>query len=150
MTALWIRDPLSIFADGAERGLVVHDRQIVQLVAAGQTPSVPFNATFDASQHVVLPGLINPHHHFYQNLTRALRPALDKELFDWLQALYPVWAGLEPEMLAVATELALAELLLSGCTTTSDHHYLYPAGLEQAIEKSVARGRNQHALFVQR
>ena len=141
MAGLWIRDPLSIFADGAERGVIVDEGRIVQLVAAGQTPTEHFAATFDASQHVVVPGLVNTHHHFYQNLTRALRPALDKELFNWLQALYPVWAGLEPEMLEVATELALAELLLSGCTTTSDHHYLYPAGLEQAIDIQVEAAR---------
>ena len=141
MAGLWIRDPLSIFADGAERGVIVEEGRIVQLVAAGQTPTEHVAATFDASQHVVVPGLVNTHHHFYQNLTRALRPALDKELFNWLQALYPVWAGLEPEMLEVATELALAELLLSGCTTTSDHHYLYPAGLEQAIDIQVEAAR---------
>ncbi|SVB72172.1 uncharacterized protein METZ01_LOCUS225026, partial [marine metagenome] len=134
MSRLWIRDPLAIFADGAERGLIIEGHRIAERVAAGQEPRQSVDTVFDASQHVVLPGLVNTHHHFYQTLTRALVPALGKELFGWLQALYPVWAKLDPEMLAVATELALAELLLSGCTTTSDHHYIYPAGLEQAVD----------------
>ena len=125
---------LAIFADGAERGLIIEGRRIAERVAAGQEPQQPVDTVFDASQHVVLPGLINTHHHFYQTLTRALVPALGKELFGWLRALYPVWARVDPEMLSVATELALAELLLSGCTTTSDHHYIYPAGLEPAVD----------------
>ncbi len=137
MSRLWIQDPLAIFAEGATRGVVIEGHQIAELIAAGQEPLQPVDAIFDASNHVVLPGLINTHHHFYQTLTRALAPALGKELFDWLKALYPVWAGLDPELLAVATELALAELLLSGCTTTSDHHYLYPPGLEQALDIQV-------------
>ena len=137
MSRLWIQDPLAIFAEGAARGVVIEGHQIAELIAAGQKPLQPVDAIFDASDHVVLPGLINTHHHFYQTLTRALAPALGKELFDWLKALYPVWAGLDPELLAVATELALAELLLSGCTTTSDHHYLYPPGLEQALDIQV-------------
>ncbi len=137
MSRLWIQDPLAIFAQDATRGVVIEGHQIAELIAAGQEPLQPVDAIFDASNHVVLPGLINTHHHFYQTLTRALAPALGKELFDWLKALYPVWAGLDPELLAVATELALAELLLSGCTTTSDHHYLYPPGLEQALDIQV-------------
>ena len=137
MSRLWIQDPLAIFAEGAARGVVIEGHQIAELIAAGQKPLQPVDAIFDASDHVVLPGLINTHHHFYQTLTRALAPALGKELFDWLKALYPVWAGLDPELLAVATELALTELLLSGCTTTSDHHYLYPPGLEQALDIQV-------------
>ena len=137
MSRLWIQDPLAIFAEGATRGVVIEGHQIAELIAAGQEPLQPVDAIFDASNHVVLPGLINTHHHFYQTLTRALAPALGKELFDWLKALYPVWAGLDPELLAVATELALTELLLSGCTTTSDHHYLYPPGLEQALDIQV-------------
>ena len=83
---------------------------------------------------MVLPGLINTHHHFYQTLTRSYPTALNKALFPWLKSLYIVWAKLSPEMLSVATELALTELLLSGCTTTADHHYLFPDGLEHAID----------------
>lgn len=137
MSRLWIQDPLAIFAQDATRGVVIEGCRIAELIATGQKPLQPVDTIFDASDHVVLPGLINTHHHFYQTLTRALAPALGKELFDWLKALYPVWAGLDPELLAVATELALAELLLSGCTTTSDHHYLYPPGLEQALDIQV-------------
>lgn len=66
------------------------------MVPAGGTPKMPGVTMFDASEHVVLPGLINTHHHFYQTLTRALPAALDRELFPWLQALYPVWARLTP------------------------------------------------------
>lgn len=131
---LWIRQPLAIFADGAEGGLVVEGGRIAELVPAGAQPSSSCDEVFDASGHVVLPGLVNTHHHFYQTLTRAFGPALDKELFDWLKTLYPVWAGLTPEHLDVGTRLALAELLLSGCTTAADHHYVFPAGLEEAVD----------------
>ncbi|MEM7198602.1 MAG: amidohydrolase family protein, partial [Pseudomonadota bacterium] len=92
---------------------------------------------FDASAHVVIPGLINTHHHFYQTLTRACPPALDKELFSWLKALYPIWAHLDSAMLEVATELALAELLLSGCTCTADHHYIVSQHLPDAFDRQV-------------
>ncbi|CAG0911426.1 unnamed protein product, partial [Cyprideis torosa] len=98
---------------------------------------MPVEQTFDASEHVVIPGLINAHHHFYQTLTRAFPPAMNKRLFPWLTTLYPVWARLQPQQLALATRLALTELLMSGCTTVSDHHYLYPDGLENAMDIQV-------------
>ncbi|MFZ3357300.1 MAG: 8-oxoguanine deaminase, partial [Xanthobacteraceae bacterium] len=91
--------------------------------------------------HVVLPGLINTHHHFYQTLTRATPAALDRELFPWLQALYPIWAHLTPEALELGTTLAMAELILSGCTTTTDHHYVFPQGLEDSIDIEVASAK---------
>ncbi|WP_407179067.1 8-oxoguanine deaminase [Bradyrhizobium sp. STM 3562] len=136
--AIWIRDPVSILAEGAERGIVVHQGKIVELVPAGSRPATAHVAVFDASEHVVLPGLINTHHHFYQTLTRALPAAMDRELFPWLQALYPVWARLTPEALELGVTVAMSELLLSGCTTTTDHHYVFPAGLEQAVDIEVA------------
>ena len=136
--AIWIKDPLGIFADGAARGVVVGNGRIVELVQAGGRPATTGAVAFDASQHVVLPGLINTHHHFYQTLTRALPAALDRELFPWLQALYPVWAQLTPEALQLGVSVAMAELLLSGCTTTTDHHYVFPAGLEDAVDIEVA------------
>jgi 8-oxoguanine deaminase len=135
--AIWIKDPLAILADGAERGIVVQDGEIVELVSKGGHPAMPA-AVFEARDHVVLPGLINTHHHFFQTLTRALPAALDRELFAWLQALYPVWARLTPEKLDLAVTVAMSELLLSGCTTTTDHHYLFPSGLEEAIDIEVA------------
>jgi 8-oxoguanine deaminase len=137
-SALWIKDPLAILADGAERGVVVRDGRIVELVAAGRTPTIPDVETFDAGGQVVLPGLINTHHHFFQTLTRAVPAALDRELFPWLQALYPLWARLTPEALDLAVTLAMAELMLSGCTTTTDHHYVFPKGLEDGIDIEVA------------
>jgi 8-oxoguanine deaminase len=139
--AVWLKDPLAILADGAERGLVIQGGRIVELVPSGRVPVTPNDAAFDASSHVVLPGLINTHHHFYQTLTRAVPAALDRELFSWLQTLYPIWARLTPEALELAAAVAMAELLLSGCTTTSDHHYVFPAGLEQAIDIEVAAAR---------
>ncbi len=135
--AIWIKDPLGILADGAERGVVVHNGRIVELVPKGGQPSIAA-AFFEAGDHVVLPGLINTHHHFYQTLTRALPAALDRELFPWLQALYPVWARLTPESLDLGVTVAMSELLLSGCTTTTDHHYVFPAGLEDAVDIEVA------------
>ncbi len=100
-------------------------------------PHSPAHKAFDAREHVVLPGLINTHHHFYQTLTRAWAPVVNQPLFPWLKTLYPVWARLTPEKLALATKVALAELLLSGCTTAADHHYLFPDGLENAIDVQV-------------
>ncbi|MCS7504111.1 8-oxoguanine deaminase [Pseudomonas aeruginosa] len=137
MSRTWIRNPLAILtANGldAAGGLVVEDGRIVELLGAGQQPAQPCASQFDASRHVVLPGLVNTHHHFYQTLTRAWAPVVNQPLFPWLKTLYPVWARLTPEKLALATKVALAELLLSGCTTAADHHYLFPGGLEQAID----------------
>ncbi len=131
---IWIKNPLAILGDDAEGGLVVEDDVIVECLPNGTSPAKACNEIFDASGTVVLPGLINTHHHFYQTLTRAYGPALDKELFDWLKTLYPIWAGLTPEHVEVATRLALTELLLSGCTTAADHHYVFPRGLENTIE----------------
>ena len=133
---IWLRNPLAILAD-APGGLVVHDGRIIELLPIGGLPSTPATV-FDASRHVIIPGLINTHHHFYQTLTRAFPPALDRTLFPWLQALYPVWARLTPPALEAAVTVALAELLLSGCTTTTDHHYVFPAGLENAIDIEAA------------
>ena len=129
--ALWLRHPLGILAD-APGGIVVKGGRIVQLLGLGDAPEGP-HTVFDASAHVVLPGLINTHHHFYQTLTRALPAALDRTLFPWLEALYPIWARLTPAALEAAVTVAMAELLLSGCTTTTDHHYVFPPGLEDAI-----------------
>ena len=136
--ALWIKDPLAILADGAARGVVIADGRIAELVPAGALPSTPVAATFEAGAHVVLPGLINTHHHFFQTLTRAAPPALDRELFDWLGVLYPIWARLTPEAMELGVTVAMAELLISGCTTTTDHHYLFPPGLDDAIDIEVA------------
>ncbi|WP_315738543.1 MULTISPECIES: 8-oxoguanine deaminase [unclassified Bradyrhizobium] len=137
-TPIWIKDPLAILAEDAARGVVVKDGRIVELVPAGAEPATAGAATYDASAHVVIPGLINTHHHFYQTLTRALPAAMDRELFPWLKALYPVWAKLTPEALDAAVTVAMAELMLSGCTTTTDHHYVFPAGLEDAVGIEVA------------
>lgn len=137
MNTLWIKHPRAVFTSNqldASGGLVIADGRILEVLAAGQQPSGPVSQVFDASAHVVLPGLVNTHHHFYQTLTRACPPALNKRLFPWLQTLYPIWAGLTPAQHALATELAMVELLLSGCTTVADHHYLFPAGLENAID----------------
>ncbi|MEA2832574.1 MAG: 8-oxoguanine deaminase [Methylobacteriaceae bacterium] len=139
--ALWIRDPLAILAEDAARGIVVRDGRIVEIVAAGAEPTAADYATFEAGRHAVLPGLINTHHHFYQTLTRATPAALNCELFPWLKALYPLWAKLTPDAHECATTVAFAELLLSGCTTTTDHHYVFPAGLEQAIDIQVGVAR---------
>jgi 8-oxoguanine deaminase len=105
--------------------LYVEDNVIRQV---GQTADLPGDAdrVIDATDMVVLPGLVNTHHHLYQSLTRALPDAQDAKLFDWLRTLYPVWAGLNGESVYVSALVALSELVLSGCTTVADHLYLYP------------------------
>ncbi len=135
---LWIKNPLAILGDNAAGGLVVENNTIVELVPLGKEPSKPVDQTYDASEHVVIPGLINTHHHFFQTLTRAHPEAINKELFPWLKALYPIWArSVKPDAFRLATRLALTELMMSGCTTVSDHQYLFPRGLENAMDIQV-------------
>ena len=137
----WIRDPLAILAEDAGGGVVVAGSRVIELVPAGTRPSSPVDSTFDASRHVVIPGLVNTHHHMFQTLTRAHPVALNKPLFPWLKALYTVWHKLTPDAFRLATRLAYTELLLSGCTTAGDHHYLYPKGLQQAVDIQVEEAR---------
>ncbi|EHP37553.1 hydroxydechloroatrazine ethylaminohydrolase, partial [Cupriavidus basilensis OR16] len=101
----------------------------------------------DMRGKVVIPGLVNTHHHMYQSLTRAVPAAQDAELFTWLTNLYMLWSHLTPEMIDVSTCTAMAELMLSGCTTTSDHLYLYPNGsrLDDSIEAAAVMGMRFHA-----
>jgi 8-oxoguanine deaminase len=117
--------------------------------AVGRSDELPAQAdvVIDAHDQVVLPGLVNTHHHMVQTLTRAVRPAQDNELFGWLQTLYPIWARLTPEMLHVSTQIAMAELLLSGCTTSSDHLYLFPNGcrLDDTLHAATEMGLRFHA-----
>jgi len=138
---IWVKNPLAIYAKNSKDGLVIKGQEIIELIGIGKTPLSQIDEVYDASDSVVLPGLINAHHHFYQTLTRAYPEALNKELFPWLKSLYKVWAHIQPEMLAVSTELALSELLLSGCTTASDHHYLFPSQLENAIDIQVEQAQ---------
>jgi 8-oxoguanine deaminase len=127
-------------------GLFVVDGFIEQV---GSTADLPDTAdeVVDLTGHVVLPGLINTHHHFYQTLTRAVPGAQDVGLFDWLRTLYPIWARLTPDDVRISTQLALSELALSGCTTSSDHQYLFPNGssLDDQIEGAAAVGLRFHA-----
>lgn len=115
----------------------------------GATPELPDQAdeVVDLSHHLVLPGLVNTHHHLYQTLTRAVPAAQDADLFHWLRTLYPIWARLTPEDIRISTQLGLAELARSGCTTASDHLYLFPNGsrLDDEIEASRPVGLRLHA-----
>ena len=117
--------------------------------AVGPAETLPATAddVIDLAGHVVLPGLVNTHHHMFQSLTRAVPLAQDAELFDWLRALYPIWARLTPAMTRVSAAIAMAELMLSGCTTSTDHLYLYPNGvrLDDTIEAAATIGMRFHA-----
>jgi 8-oxoguanine deaminase len=134
---LWVRNPLDCLDKEARGGVVIRGTRIIEKVAAGMRPEAPVDEVFDASRHVLLPGLVNTHHHFYQTLTRAYSPALNKALFPWLTTLYDVWARLDEEQLSLASELAMTELLLSGFTTVADHHYVFSGKLLGAIDCQV-------------
>lgn len=101
----------------------------------------------DLTGHIVLPGLVNTHHHLYQTLTRVLPAAQDADLFTWLKTLYPIWARMMPEDIQISTKLGLSELALTGCTTVSDHHYIFPNGcrLDDQIEAAQEVGLRLHA-----
>ncbi|OWY28643.1 8-oxoguanine deaminase [Herbaspirillum robiniae] len=114
----------------------------------GKSADLPQQADeiIDATHHVAIPGLVNTHHHMYQSLTRVIPAAQNGELFNWLTNLYPIWAGLTPEMIKVSTLTAMAELILSGCTTSSDHLYIYPnkTRLDDSLEAAAQIGMRFH------
>ncbi len=130
----------------SDGGLFIRDGFIE---SAGPTNSLPGQADeiLDLSGYIVIPGLINTHHHFYQTLTRAVPAAQNANLFNWLKTLYPIWARLTPADVAISTQLALAELVLSGCTTASDHLYIFPNGarLDDEIHAGLETGVRLHA-----
>ena len=129
--------------DGA---LLARDGLIEQV---GPTDSLPATAdeVLDLAGHLVLPGLINAHHHLYQTLTRAVPAAQNADLFHWLQTLYPIWARLTPEGVYISALTGLAELALSGCTTVLDHLYIFPNGarLDDEIRAAQEIGVRFHA-----
>ena len=137
--------------DGARReisngGMFIEDGFIKQVGKSGDLPDSA-DEVLDLSDHLVIPGLINTHHHFYQTLTRAVPAAQDVNLFHWLKTLYPIWALMTPEDIYLSTKTALAELALSGCTTASDHLYLFPNGscLDDEITAGREMGMRLHA-----
>ncbi|NPV68334.1 MAG: 8-oxoguanine deaminase [Anaerolineae bacterium] len=118
--------------------------------AVGETDSLPASAdeVLDLRTHVVLPGLVNTHHHMYQTLTRVIPACQNSELFGWLKSLYPIWAGLRAEHVYVSALTAMAELILSGCTTSSDHLYIFPndCRLDDEIRAAQEIGIRFHAM----
>ncbi len=152
MSTLLVRHAdILVTMDGPRReipdgGLFARDGFIEQV---GPTSELPLTAdeTLDLRGHVVFPGLVNTHHHLYQTLTRAVPAAQDANLFNWLKTLYPLWANLTPEAIRVSTLVGLAELALSGCTTASDHLYIFPNGcrLDDEIEAAEQIGVRFHA-----
>jgi 8-oxoguanine deaminase len=132
MTSFLVKNAYLVTMDDHQReipegGLFIRDGAIEQVGATRDLPSAA-DEVLDLNGHVLLPGLVNTHHHFYQTLTRAVPAAQDANLFNWLKTLYPIWAKLQPDDIFVSTQTALAELALSGCTTASDHLYLFPNG----------------------
>lgn len=117
-------------------GAIYIEDHVIKAVGPAAEVVGTADEVIDARGHVVIPGLVNTHHHMYQTLTRAVPGVQNAELFGWLRGLYPIWAGLTPEMANVSAQTAMAELLLSGCTTSSDHLYIYPNGvrLDDTIE----------------
>ncbi len=127
--------------------MIVRDNVIEQIGTSEELPQTADEILDLHDRHIVLPGLINTHHHFYQTLTRVVPSAQNCDLFNWLKTLYPLWANLTSEGIFVSAQIAAAELILSGCTTASDHLYLYPndCTLDHEIEAVAAIGLRFHA-----
>jgi len=153
MTALVVRHAdVLVTMDNDRReipdgGLLIRDGFIEFVGPTAELPAVPDAEPLDMHGHVVLPGLVNTHHHLYQTLTRAVPAAQDANLFNWLQTLYPIWARMTPEAVYVSALVGMAELLSSGCTTASDHLYLYPNGskIDDEIRAAHEIGLRFHA-----
>jgi len=132
MTTLLIKNAHIVTMDDHQReipegGLFIRRGLIQEVGPMSELPDTA-DEVLDLKGHIVFPGLVNTHHHFYQTLTRAVPAAQDANLFNWLKTLYPIWARLTPDDIFISTQTALAELALSGCTTASDHLYLFPNG----------------------
>ena len=148
MSALLLKNIRSLATMDAERRelsdawILVRDN-VIDSLGVGEPPEA--DQTLDLSRHVALPGLINTHHHMFQCTTRVMGQQGD--LFGWLKACYPVWGRLRSEHVYTAARLAMAELLLSGCTTASDHHYVFPndVQLEDEIRAAQEMGIRFHA-----
>ena len=143
MTDLLVRNARLVAAVDAQRteiagGWVAVTGGLVSGVGLAGAEPEGAARTVDAADCLVTPGLVNTHHHLYQNLTRAFRPALDGSLFDWLRTLYPLWARLDEEAAHVSAWVGLAELALSGCTTSTDHLYVHPAAGGDLISAEIA------------
>ena len=149
--SLFLKNALVVTMDRDRRELHNAHIHILDGKIHALGPDIPtpdhLGETLDLSHHIVSPGFINTHHHMFQSLTRAVPAAQDASLFGWLKTLYPIWSRLTPEMIRVSTQTAMAELLLSGCTTSSDHLYLYPNGsrLDDSMEGATQIGMRFHA-----
>jgi cytosine/adenosine deaminase-related metal-dependent hydrolase len=142
MSTLLIKNAYVATMDDHQRelpdgGLFIRDGLIEEVGLMSELPTIA-DEVLDLKGHIVLPGLVNTHHHFYQTLTRAVPAAQDANLFNWLKTLYPIWARLTPDDIFLSTLTALSELALSGCTTASDHLYLFPNGSKLDDEISAA------------
>ncbi|MFN2126304.1 MAG: 8-oxoguanine deaminase [Anaerolineales bacterium] len=142
-TLVTMDDHLSEIVDG---GLFIRDG-FIEKVGKSSDLTEYADQVLDLRDHIVLPGLINTHHHFYQTLTRVIPAAQDANLFNWLTTLYPIWARMTPDHIKISTKTALSELALSGCTTASDHLYLFPNGskLDDEILSAREVGLRLHA-----
>jgi 8-oxoguanine deaminase len=124
-------------------GWIAIDGPAIRAVGAGAPPAdfARADETIDGAGLVAIPGLVNTHHHLFQTLTRAWLPAANCSLFPWLEALYPIWARLDDEAVRLGCLIGMAELMLSGCTTTADHHYIYPERARGGLDAEVEAGR---------
>ena len=137
--------------DDADR--LFHDADIrirdnrIEAIGADVAGEGPVDEVIDASGHILIPGMVNTHHHFYQTLTRNLPAGQDSNLFNWLVAHYPIWARLDGRAIEIATRVAIAELMLSGCTTAADHTYIWPNGarIDDQIAAAAEMGFRFHA-----
>ena len=151
MTTLLVKNAHIVTMDDHQReipegGLFIRRGLIQEVGPMSELPTTA-DEVLDLKGHVLLPGLVNTHHHFYQTLTRAVPAAQDANLFNWLKTLYPIWARMNPDDIFISTSTALAELALSGCTTASDHLYLFPNGskLDDEIAAASEIGLRIHA-----
>jgi len=153
MSTLLVRNAkLLITMDDARRAipdgaLFVRDNVIERVGTTAELGSLPADRVMDATGHVILPGLVNTHHHLYQTLTRAIPAAQNATLFGWLKTLYPIWAEMDADAVYTSTLVGCAELMLSGCTTACDHLYIFPNGsrLDDEIRAAQEIGIRFHA-----